>query len=106
MTKAANTTLRFGSGVDKSVKDALARDPEFVHPEFVDRTAWVIRDGRPREARIVGAVRRGGPDYTIVAFDVLADGEAVVIQTHWTEVFWSQEDAALAQSELGEAPDL
>lgn len=60
----------------------------------------------PVKQRIVGAVRRGGPDYTIVAFDVLADGEAVVIQTHWTEVFWSQENAALAQSELGEAPDL
>lgn len=105
MMKAANTTLGFGPGVDQSVKDALARDPEFVHPDFVDRTAWVIRDGQPREARIVGAVRRGGADYTILAFDVLADGEAVVIRTHRAEVFWSQEDAVLAQSELNEAPD-
>ena len=36
----------FGSDVDASVRQALMTDADFVHPEFVDRPAWIIRDGR------------------------------------------------------------
>lgn len=58
------STLRLGAGVDRLVKAALARDPGFVHPDFVDHPAFVIRDGKPRQARIVGAIRRSGADYS------------------------------------------
>ncbi len=102
----ANSTLRFGSDVDQSVRDALAANPSFVHPDFIDRPAWVIRNGMPRQARIVGAVRGSSADYTITALDVLADGENVVIRTHRASVFWSQDEASLAQGELDETLDL
>lgn len=101
-----NSTLRFGSDVDQSVRDALTANPSFVHPDFRDRPAWVIRNGMPRQARIVGAVRRGSADYAITAFDVLADGENVVIRTHRASLFWSQDEASLAQGEIDEAFDL
>lgn len=92
--------LQFTAGVDQSVRDALTADPNFVHPDFTDRPAWVLRSGSPRRTRIVGATRRGSFDHTIIGFDTLTEGEHVVIHNHPTEIFWTAADAALANAEI------
>ena len=52
-----------------------------MHPDYRGHAAWVIRDGMPRQARIVGAERDRQPaSYLPTALDVLADGESVVIR--------------------------
>lgn len=96
--------VRFGTGVDASVREALAADPGFVHPEYASHPAWVLRDGTPQVARIVEVERVSAADPTATRFAVLA--QDVVIMHGTEQVFWSKDDAARAQAALDETFDL
>lgn len=97
------TPIRYGTNVDQSVRDALTADPGFSHPDYADHTAWIIRDGYPCEARIVGVVR-DITTYAPRAFVVLRSHLAITIPAQ--DVFWSRDDAADAQTEIDRTFDL
>lgn len=93
-------TLRFGAGVDDSVRKALAKDPDFVHPDFAKFQAWVVGDGAPRRVRVVGAIRYGGGDNTIQSFDVLDVLAGTVTRLDRSQVYWSEAEALTARAEF------
>lgn len=89
----------FGADVDDSVRQALTRDPDFVHPEFVGRPAWIIRDGSPVAVPVVGRLSRALRRPLLVVRDrhivYTVDG-----------YFWTRADAARAQAALDRSLDL
>lgn len=85
----------FGSDVDASVRQALMTDADFVHPEFVDRPAWIIRDGAPIAVPVVGRVSRA----LCKPLLVVRDRDIVYTVDSY---FWTQAEAASAQAAFNE----
>jgi len=89
----------FGSDVDASVRQALTADANFVHPEFVDRPVWIIRDGSEVAVPVVGRVSRA------LAKPLLVVRDRDIVYTV-DNYFWTQTEAASAQAALDESFDL
>lgn len=89
----------FGSDVDASVRQALTADADFIHPEFVDRPAWIIRDGSPVAVPVAGRISRalGKPLLVVRDRDIVYTVDSY---------FSTQAEAASAQAVLDETFDL
>ncbi len=89
----------FGADVDASVRQALTADANFVHPEFVDRPAWIIRDGLPVAVPVVGRISRALRKPLLV----IRDRHIVYTVDAY---FWTHAEAVSAQAVLDESVDL
>lgn len=102
MTATDNGTGRqdreffFGSDVDASVRHALTADANFVHPEFVDRPAWIIRDGLPVVVPVVGRISRA------LCKPLLVIRDRHIVYTV-DSYFWTHAEAASAQAAIDES---